>query len=187
MIKSKKNTFGVLLSGLLFLLMANVAVAEDKERSAGGQGTGIESTLHVIKNKASKVDSASAGEKAAAKKALLDAVGEAIANAKSPEEAAQIIAAAVTAAPSMAVQITQSAITAAPPSLVVAITSAAVTAAPTQAAQISRAAVTLAPQQRREIVAAVPKALAKANTPAETHNPPPTPPAVGGGTAASPA
>lgn len=181
MIKSKKNTFGALLSGLLFLLMADVAVAEDKERSAGGQGTGIELALNVIKSKAARVDSASGGEKAAAKKALLNAVGDAVAKAKSPEEAAQIIAAAVTAAPSLAMQITQSAITAAPPSFAVAITSAAVTAAPTQAAQIIRAAVMLAPQQRLEIKALMP------NTPTEVHNPPPTPPAAGGGTTASPA
>lgn len=147
MIKSKKNTFGALLSGLLLLLATGIAVAAD-ERSTGGQGAGIESTLSAIKSKAAKVDSASGGEKAVAQKALLDAVSQAIAGARDADEVSRIIAAAVTAAPSQAEAVTSTAVKAAP-AQAATIVKAAVNAAPSKAVAITVAALGATPNRNQ--------------------------------------
>jgi hypothetical protein len=121
---------GALSLALGCLLVSGIAAADD----------GLGQALGAIAADAAKVDAAAGAPRADAKKALLDDVSGAVAAAKSADEVAKIINAAVTADPNDAADIAAAAITASPSQGAV-IASLAEAAAPSQAAAITAAAV----------------------------------------------
>ena len=145
------------------LLMSGIAVAEVDSGATREQQ--LNATINQVRDKAARLDTASANEKAALKAALLDALRQAIANAQSPEEAAKITTAAVTGVRSEAAAITQAAVRAKPayaaeisgaaakaaPDQVAAITTAAMTESPRRAAAIQRSVTEAAPMQKMAI------------------------------------
>jgi len=181
---SKKSKFSALLLALGFVLQASVVVAQEAEprrvgndggpsfgaagiplgfqgdeandRDKGANQQDLNQIINDIRAKANSVNESTKEERAALKVVLIEAVRQAVSQAKNSEDAGKIVQAAATVAKSETVAITTAAARARP-EYASSIAGAATKADSSQASAITKAAVTENKSQAAAIAGAVTK------------------------------